>query len=64
VHELLEGHPECIQNELRVHKYVFHKLIEELQASGYVATRHVTLDKQLAIFLYMLGDTSAAAVLA
>jgi hypothetical protein len=52
VHKLIKGHPEHIHNELGVHKHVFHKFIEELQASHYVATRHVTLDGQLAIVLY------------
>ena len=50
--ELLDGHPERIRNELRVHKHVFHQLIEELQKAGYASTRNVTLDEQLAIFLY------------
>ena len=52
VRELLEGHPERIRNELGVHKHVFHALIQELQAAGYAATRNVTLDEQLAMFLY------------
>jgi hypothetical protein len=50
--ELLNGHPERIRNELGVHKHVFEKLIKELQAAGLTATRQVTLDEQLAIFLY------------
>jgi hypothetical protein len=50
--ELLEGHPERIRNELGVHKHVFAQLIEELQKAGYNSSRCVTLDEQLAIFLY------------
>ena len=50
--ELLEGHPERIRNELGVHKHVFRKLIQELEAAGYSGTKNVTLDEQLAMFLY------------
>ena len=44
VQELISGHPECIRNELGVHKHVFHALMEEMQ--------HVYLEEQLTIFLY------------
>jgi hypothetical protein len=50
--ELLEGHPERIRNELGVHKHVFHQLIRELQKAGYNSSRNITLDEQLAMFLY------------
>ena len=50
--ELLKGHPERIRNELGVHKHVFHALIKSLQSAGYTSSRYVTLDEQLAIFLY------------
>ena len=50
--ELLNGHPECIHNELGVHKNVFNALIEELELVGYVSSKHVYLKEQLAIFLY------------
>ena len=53
VQELLNGHPECIRTEFGVHKEVFRSLIEELQSMGHGDTRYVTLDEQLAIFLYM-----------
>ena len=52
VKELLEGHPERIRNELGVHKSVFRILVTELQNAGYHATRNVTVEEQLAIFLY------------
>ena len=52
VQELLDGHPERICTELGVHKEVFHALIRELQSMGYGDTRYVTLEEQLAIFLY------------
>ena len=50
--ELLHGHPECIYTELGVHKEVFHALIRELQSMGHGDTRYVTLEEQLAMFLY------------
>ena len=51
--ELLHGHPERIRTELGVHKEVFHALIRELRSMGHDDTRYVTLEEQLAIFLYM-----------
>lgn len=50
--ELLAGHPERIRTELGVYHHVFYALIEELQANGYTDSRYVTLEEQLAIFLY------------
>ena len=53
--ELLHGHPEHIHTELGVHKEVFHAVITELQSMGHdhhANTRYVTLEEQLAIFLY------------
>lgn len=52
VQELLHGHPEHICTELGVHKEVFHALIEELQSMGHGNSKNVTLEEQLAIFLY------------
>ena len=52
IQELLHGHPERIRTELGVHKEVFHALIRELQSMGHSNTRYVTLEEQLAIFLY------------
>jgi hypothetical protein len=53
VQELLHGHPEHIHTELGVHKEVFHALIEVLLSMGHGDSRNVTLQEQLAIFLYM-----------
>jgi len=53
IQELLEGHPKCIQCELGVSKNVFYALIEELQDMGYGNSRYITLEEQLAIYLYM-----------
>ncbi len=53
VQELLAGHPNCIQCELGVSKHVFKALIEELHEMGHSDSRKiVTLEEQLAIFLY------------
>jgi hypothetical protein len=52
VQELLHGHSECIRTELGVHKEVFHALIQELQSMGHGDSKYVTLEEQLAIFLY------------
>jgi hypothetical protein len=52
VQELLNGHPERIRTELGVHKEVFHALIKELRSMGHGDTKYVTLEEQLAIFLY------------
>jgi hypothetical protein len=50
--ELLHGHPERIRTELGVHSEVFNALIRELRSMGHGDTRYVTLEEQLAIFLY------------
>ena len=50
--ELLQGHSERICTELGVHKKVFHALIRELQSMGHGDTKYMTLEEQLAIFLY------------
>jgi hypothetical protein len=50
--ELLHGHPKHICTELGVHKEVFHALIRVLWSIGHGDTRYVTLEEQLAIFLY------------
>jgi hypothetical protein len=52
VHELLEGHPERIRRSLGVRKHVFQALITSLQNAGYTPSKFVSLEEQLAIFLY------------
>ena len=52
VQELLHGHPEQIQTELGVHVHVFLALISELHLMGYGDSKFVSLEEQLAIFLY------------
>jgi hypothetical protein len=50
--ELIIGHPERIRCELGVHAHVFEQLINELRALGHADSRYVSLEEQLAIFLY------------
>lgn len=52
VMELLSGHPERIRCELGVHAHVFAELISEIRALGHTASKFVSLEEQLAIFLY------------
>lgn len=52
VMELLAGHPERIRCELGMHRHVFVELIDELHKMGYSSSRFVSLEEQLAIFLY------------
>jgi hypothetical protein len=52
VMELLAGHPERIRCELGVHRHVFLALISELREFGHTNSKHVSLEEQLAIFLY------------
>jgi len=51
--ELLLGHNERIRCELGVHIDVFIALVAELRGLGHTHSRSVTLEEQLAIFLYM-----------
>ena len=50
--ELLSGQPECIFTQLGVHPHVFYAIIDELCALCYTDSKFVTLEEQLAIFLY------------
>ena len=51
--ELLCGHPNRIRTELGVSVEVFSNLVRELRDIGYQNSRNVSLEEQLAIFLYM-----------
>ncbi|KAG1800737.1 uncharacterized protein HD556DRAFT_1438737 [Suillus plorans] len=51
VMELLSGHPERIRCELGVHAHVFAELISEIRALGHTASKFVSLEEQLVIFL-------------
>lgn len=52
VKELIYGHPERIRTELGVHKDVFFILVAELRTAGFLDSRHVKIEEQLAMFLY------------
>jgi hypothetical protein len=49
----MRRHPERIYNELGVHLHVFVMLLIELRGLGYSDSRYVSLEEQLAIFLYI-----------
>jgi hypothetical protein len=53
VMELLAGHPKRIRCELGVQHHVFLELIQELRQLGHDRSRYVSLEEQLAIFLYI-----------
>jgi hypothetical protein len=53
VMELLEGHPNRIRCELGVSRDIFLELINELRRFGHGNSKYVSLEEQLAIFLYM-----------
>ena len=50
--ELIVGHPERIRCELGVHAHVSESLINDLRNLGHTDSCHVSLEEQLAIFLY------------
>ena len=52
VMELLGGHPDRIRCELGMSLEVYSDLISDLRAMGYGNSKHVSLEEQLAIFLY------------
>jgi hypothetical protein len=52
VTELLHGNPRCIRCKLGVHHHVFEALVSELRGMGHTNSRFVSLEEQLAIFLY------------
>ena len=51
--ELWNGHPERIHMELGVHKHVFKALLRELMQHGHLHSKHIMLEEQLTIFLYI-----------
>jgi hypothetical protein len=52
VQELLTGHKMRIRNELGVYRQTFSTLVQTLQDIGIRSSRHVTIEEQVAIFLY------------
>ena len=53
VDELIEGHPVRIRCELGVSREVFLEMITTLHNFGYVSSKYMQIEEQLAIFLYM-----------
>jgi hypothetical protein len=51
--ELIHGHPDHIRHEFGIRKDVFKHLVNDLLSFGYTHSRHVYLEEQLAIFLYI-----------
>ena len=51
--ELLTGYPDCIRTELRMRIGPFNDLILLLRSYGHSNAQFVSLEEQLAIFLYM-----------
>ena len=51
--ELISGHPDRIYCELALRKEEFILLMAEFHSLGHRDTRRVTLEEQVAIFLYM-----------
>jgi hypothetical protein len=54
VQELLHGHPGRFHDNLGMSKYVFRKLVQELQVyAGLHDSRYITKEEQIAIFLHL-----------
>jgi hypothetical protein len=53
VKELIYGHPNRIYSELGMRLHVFSALVAHLYSCGMRDSRHLRLDEQVAIFLYM-----------
>ena len=53
VDELLDGHPDRIRCKLGLQKGAFHELLHALCCFGVADSKYVSLEEQLAIFLYM-----------
>lgn len=52
VNELLTGHPGRFRTELGVHRSTFILLVKAMQKLGLQSSRHVSIEEQVAIFLY------------
>lgn len=50
--ELLTGHPERIRCEFGMHAHAFEELVVLLRSYGHENSRFVSLEEQIAIFLY------------
>jgi hypothetical protein len=52
VQELMLGHPDRIKTELSMRLHVFKRLISDLSDLGLAPSQHISLEEQVAIFLY------------
>jgi hypothetical protein len=52
VQELMLGHPDRIKTELGMRLHVFKRLVSDLSDLGLDPSRHISLEEQVAIFLY------------
>ena len=50
--ELITGHPDRIRCELGMHANVFLQLVTELRTLGHTNSKFLSLEEQLAIFMY------------
>ena len=54
VQELLHGHPSCFHDNLGMSKFVFQRLVQELQIyAGLDDSKCITKEEQVAIFLHL-----------
>ena len=53
VQELITGHPEHMKTELGMQPHVFFLLVKELYSVGMRRSKFLSLEEQLAIFLYI-----------
>ena len=51
--ELIAGHPKCMKTELGIQPHVFVLLVKELYCAGMRRSKHLSLEEQLVVFLYM-----------
>jgi len=60
VNELLSGHPRRFRTELGVNRSTFILLVKAMQSLGLQSSRHVSIEEQVAIFLFIsvTGNTS------
>ncbi|EEB92059.1 hypothetical protein MPER_09486 [Moniliophthora perniciosa FA553] len=65
VQELIQGHPRRIYTELGVRLHVFITLVITLRSMGYADSRKgVTVEEQLAIFLYIYFKDKSTVIFA
>ena len=62
--ELLAGNDDCFYEQLGVSKFIFRRLLQELQlCCGLCNSRHISADEQLAIFLHFAQTSLSSRML-